>query len=55
MKKLIIPAVLVVGLFALLFAIFKTKRYTKTHQLYSAFLAALILIYVLYTCNSDNP
>jgi hypothetical protein len=55
MKKLVIPIMLAIALFILLFSVFKTKRYTRTHQIYSAFIAALILVYILYTCNSDNP
>lgn len=54
--KYLIPGILVAILFALLYSIYKTKtrRYIHFKQISSALIGALILAYVLYTCQSDN-
>jgi hypothetical protein len=41
-------------LFGLLYSIYKTKSYKKPKQIISAVVSALLLAYILFTCNSDN-
>jgi hypothetical protein len=38
----------------LLYDIYKTGSYKKPRQIISAITGALILAYILYTCQSDN-
>jgi multisubunit Na+/H+ antiporter MnhB subunit len=40
--------------FSLLYDIYKTRSYKKPKQIISAIAGALILVYILYTCKSDN-
>lgn len=41
-------------LFELLYSIFKTRSYKRPKQIISSIVGAILLVYILYTCNSDN-
>jgi len=54
MRKYLIPISLIILLFIVLVSIYNTKKYKLTKQITAAMIGALILVYVLYTCTSDN-
>lgn len=54
MRIAILIFIVSVILFGLLYSIYKTKSYKKPKQIISAVIGALLLVYILFTCNSDN-
>jgi uncharacterized membrane protein YeaQ/YmgE (transglycosylase-associated protein family) len=54
MVRTILFIALGVILFGLLYDVFKTKRYVKADQIIAAIIGAFLLVYILYTCKSDN-
>ena len=54
MAQYLFPIVLIAALFGTLYSIFKSGKYKRPKQITAAIIVALILIYILYTCNSDN-
>jgi len=52
--RIVLSVVLAIILFSLLYDIYKTRSYKKPRQIISAIAGALILVYILYTCKSDN-
>jgi hypothetical protein len=56
MLKYIIQAGLFIILFVTLYSIYKSKtgRYKRHKQVITALIGAFLLMYILYTCNSDN-
>jgi uncharacterized membrane protein YeaQ/YmgE (transglycosylase-associated protein family) len=54
MVRTILFIALGIILFGLLYDVFKTKRYVKTDQIIAAIIGAFLLVYILYTCKSDN-
>jgi hypothetical protein len=45
---------LVVVLSVIMYDIFKTGRYRRPRQIILAIVGALLLVYILFTCKSDN-
>ncbi|HUS02130.1 MAG TPA: hypothetical protein VMY77_10410 [Chitinophagaceae bacterium] len=56
MFKYIIHLGLFLILFVTLYSVYKSKtgKYKKHKQVIAAFIGAVLLMYMLYTCNSDN-
>jgi uncharacterized membrane protein YeaQ/YmgE (transglycosylase-associated protein family) len=50
----VLSIVLFIIAFSLLYSIYKTKRYNKPSQVIPAICGAIILVYILYTCQSDQ-
>ena len=50
----ILSIVLAAIIFSLLYSIYKTRRYNKTSQIITAICGAVILVYILYTCQADQ-
>lgn len=50
----IISIALIILVFSLLYSIYKTKTYKKPTQIITAITGAIILVYILYTCQSDQ-
>lgn len=54
MGLILLSALLVVLFSWLLYSIYKTRRFKGPGQVIVSIVGALLLIYILYTCNSDN-
>ncbi len=54
MRIAILSVQLAIFLFSLIYSVYKTKSDKKPKQIISAIVGALLLVYILYTCNSDN-
>jgi hypothetical protein len=50
----LIAAILVLILFTLVYSIYKTKRNTRFKQITAAIVATILLVFLLYTCQTDN-
>ena len=54
MTRIILLIVFVLILFIVLYDVYKTRRYTQPRQIILAIIGALVLMYILYTCKTDN-
>ena len=54
MFKNFVPVILGAFFFIILLSIYKTGKYKKSKQVTAAIVGALILVYFLYTCTSDD-
>jgi uncharacterized protein with PQ loop repeat len=50
----LIAAVLIVIFFSIIYSIYKTKRNTRIKQIIAAIVATGLLVFLLYTCQTDN-
>ena len=53
MIKYFVPVALVFILVAIIYSIYKTKKYFLPRQITLAFIAVILIVYLLYTCKSD--
>ena len=54
MIRIILYVVLALVLFVLLYDIYKTKSYKRPKQVVLAVAGVILLLTILYTCQSDN-
>ena len=52
--KYLLPAVLLLLFFLLLASLYRTGKNVRFKQIAAAIVGALLLLFLLYTCNSDN-
>jgi hypothetical protein len=50
----LIAAILFITLFILVYSIYKTKRNVRFKQITAAIVATALLVFLLYTCQTDN-
>ncbi len=50
----LIAAILTIIFFSLVYAIYKTKRNIRFKQITAAIVATVLLLFLLYTCQTDN-
>lgn len=54
MVRYLIPAILLLVLFYFLYSIYKNRYNSRPRQIAAAITGALLLGFLLYTCNSDE-
>jgi hypothetical protein len=54
MSKYLFPVAVIIILLVILISIYNTKKYRLPKQLSAALIGALLLLYLLYTCKSDD-
>jgi hypothetical protein len=54
MFKYLVPAIFGAIFFVILLSIYKTGKYKKSKQVIAAVIGALLLVYFIYTCSSDD-
>jgi hypothetical protein len=50
----LIAAIMILTLFVLVYSIYKTKHNVRFKQITAAIVATALLVFLLYTCQTDN-
>jgi len=54
MFKYLVPVIFGAIFFVILLSVYKTGKYKRSKQVIAAVIGALLLVYFIYTCSSDD-